>query len=329
LEKNIYGVDINEESVEIAKLSLWLHTAKKERKLSDLSGNIKCGNSLIDNKEIAGEKAFLWQNEFSEIMQNGGFDVIVGNPPYVRSRDLDNFQNNFFLKNYKFVQSGFDLATLFVEKGLNLLKANGYLGFITTNKFFTARYGLKLRTHLIDQRKFRTLVNLKSGVFADTPVETVIMIISQKPNSSINYAQLKPIEAQKKIETTETLYFETVKKAPNYIIYLPINDIQKILSKKIEKCTFKLKDFFSFSAGAGITGIEKELEKKQTYEKQLPVFSGSNIWRYFNTEPTYWANEKIIRTYNAKDVVLVRELSTKNRAVFLDAENQMSVIFLI
>ena len=69
LEKNIYGVDINEESVDIAKLSLWLRTAQKGRKLNTLSNNIKCGNSLIDDPEIAGEKAFNWQNKFPKIFR--------------------------------------------------------------------------------------------------------------------------------------------------------------------------------------------------------------------------------------------------------------------
>ena len=67
LENNIYGVDLNEESVEIAKLSLWLRTAQPRRKLNDLSNNIKCGNSLIDSKTVAGDKAFNWQQEFPQI----------------------------------------------------------------------------------------------------------------------------------------------------------------------------------------------------------------------------------------------------------------------
>jgi type I restriction-modification system DNA methylase subunit len=82
LENNIYGVDINEESIEIAKLSLWLRTARKGQKLSNLSNNIKCGNSLIDDPAVAGDKAFNWQNEFPEVFANGGFDVVIGNPPY-------------------------------------------------------------------------------------------------------------------------------------------------------------------------------------------------------------------------------------------------------
>jgi type I restriction-modification system DNA methylase subunit len=86
LEHNLFGVDINEEAVEIARLSLWLRTAQKGRKLSNLSSNIKCGNSLIDDKEVAGEKAFVWKEEFAAVFERGGFDVVIGNPPYVRPR---------------------------------------------------------------------------------------------------------------------------------------------------------------------------------------------------------------------------------------------------
>lgn len=69
LENNIYGVDLNDESVEIAKLSLWLRTAQKGRKLNSLNNNIKCGNSLIDDPEVAGEKAFSWEKEFPEVFK--------------------------------------------------------------------------------------------------------------------------------------------------------------------------------------------------------------------------------------------------------------------
>lgn len=324
LEKNIYGVDINEESVEIAKLSLWLHTAKKERKLSDLSGNIKCGNSLIDSSEIVGETAFVWETEFSEILKNGGFDCVVGNPPYVRSRDLDNSQSKFLATKYSFIQSGFDLATLFTEKGLNLIKPDGFLGFITTNKFFTARYGYKLRKFLIDNRKFRSIINLKSGIFADTPVETAILIISNTANDKIYYTQLKPVDAFRKIEPTEILSFSTIQKAPNYIVYLPIDEKQKVINSKIVSCEYKLKDFFDFSAGAGITGIENKLETRKTENCDIPVYTGSNIWRYFATQPSYWTNKNSIRSFNAKQYILIRELSTINRAVFLDTDEIIS-----
>ena len=69
LENNLFGVDLNEESVEIAKLSLWLRTAQPNRKLNDLNNNIKCGNSLIDDPAVAGDKAFNWHTQFPTIFQ--------------------------------------------------------------------------------------------------------------------------------------------------------------------------------------------------------------------------------------------------------------------
>ena len=100
LEKNIYGVDLNEESVEIAKLSLWLRTAQKGRKLNTLSQNIKCGNSLIDDPAVAGDKAFRWEEEFPEVFKKGGFDVVIGNPPYVDIKALENNIVKYIFNNY-------------------------------------------------------------------------------------------------------------------------------------------------------------------------------------------------------------------------------------
>ena len=82
LENNLYGVDINAEAVEIAKLSLWLRTVESGRKLNKLADKIKVGNSLIDDRSVA-EDAFVWEEEFSEVFEQGGFDVVIGNPPYV------------------------------------------------------------------------------------------------------------------------------------------------------------------------------------------------------------------------------------------------------
>jgi len=98
LEKNIFGVDINEESVEIAKLSLWLRTAQKGRKLNTLSNNIKCGNSLIDDPEVAGEKAFNWKKEFPDIFANGGFDVVKFYIVYLILFFILNFNKIYFPK---------------------------------------------------------------------------------------------------------------------------------------------------------------------------------------------------------------------------------------
>lgn len=122
LENNIFGVDINDESIEIAKLSLWLRTAQRGRKLTSLNNNIKCGNSLIDDPEIAKEKAFNWQNEFPNVFENGGFDVIIGNPPYGAVE-----MNNQYGTGDTYME--------FYIKSIGLLKTGGVLGFITPDSW--------------------------------------------------------------------------------------------------------------------------------------------------------------------------------------------------
>lgn len=89
LINNLYGVDLNRESVEITKLSLWIKTANKHSTLTSLDENIKCGNSLCNSREIIGDTAFDWEIEFSDIMEKGGFDIIIGNPPYLGENRID------------------------------------------------------------------------------------------------------------------------------------------------------------------------------------------------------------------------------------------------
>src|SRR5581483_6668930 len=84
LLNNLFGVDLNQESVEITKLSLWLKTARSSEPLQNLDKNIKCGNSIVDDPMYAKARAFKWEEEFKDILTGGGFDVIIGNPPYVR-----------------------------------------------------------------------------------------------------------------------------------------------------------------------------------------------------------------------------------------------------
>ena len=145
LENNIYGVDINEESVEIAKLSLWLRTAQKGRKLTSLNNNIKCGNSLIDDPTVAGDKAFNWQNEFPEVFTKGGFDVIIGNPPYVKARDNDDILGrNFIEKKYKSPYKMWDLYVPFIEKGIDLIKERGLSAMIIPDTIGKSDYTTKL-----------------------------------------------------------------------------------------------------------------------------------------------------------------------------------------
>lgn len=152
LEQNLFGVDINEESVEIAKLSLWLRTAQKGRKLTSLNHNIKCGNSLISDPEVAGEKAFDWETEFPTVFENGGFDIVIGNPPYVKLETIKDTSTALECLGYETFTKRGDLYAVFVEKGFDLLRPKGIFSYIMPNKWLQAGYGKPLREFFLTKQ---------------------------------------------------------------------------------------------------------------------------------------------------------------------------------
>jgi type I restriction-modification system DNA methylase subunit len=174
LENNLFGVDLNEESVEIAKLSLWLRTAQPNRKLNDLSGNIKCGNSLIDDPEIAGEKAFNWQNAFPKVFENGGFDVIIGNPPYVLCQPSNTNEKTLdYYKKFEVASYKIDLFHLFFEKSISILNGKGLLGFITPNTYLMNKYIQKLRKFILENTTIELIVNYEDSVFGKRMINQI------------------------------------------------------------------------------------------------------------------------------------------------------------
>ena len=197
LENNLFGVDINEESVEIAKLSLWLRTAQKGRKLTTLNNNIKCGNSLIDDSEVAGDKAFNWQQEFREIFAKGGFDVVIGNPPYLRVQGLrENFETEsiYYENIYKSATGRFDIYVLFIEKAYSLIKSDGVVSLILPHKFLVSDFGEGIRSFLANNKAVNELLHFGSEmVFSDASTYTCIITLTQS-NQKIHFKKIKPKE---------------------------------------------------------------------------------------------------------------------------------------
>ena len=180
LEKNIYGVDLNEESIEIAKLSLWLRTAQKGRQLNTLSNNIKCGNSLIDDPEVACEKAFNWRNEFPEIFANGGFDVVIGNPPYVFAREkISEIEKDFYSKKFNSADYQVNTYILFIEQSINIIKSRGLFGLIVPNAWLMVYSGKGLRKIILDCCALNQIINLEGYSFEGVNVETIIILASK------------------------------------------------------------------------------------------------------------------------------------------------------
>lgn len=187
LQNNIFGVDLSAESVEITRLSLWLYTARKGQKLTDLSMHIQRGNSVISDPDALpeGQKhlAFDWHARFPSIFSNqGGFTVVVGNPPYVRQETLGAKFKEFVKQNYEAYHGMADLYVYFYERGLNILRPGGQLAYIVTNKWMKAGYGEPLRKLFAERGWVRSVMDFGHAkqFFADADVFPCFLVV-QKP----------------------------------------------------------------------------------------------------------------------------------------------------
>jgi type I restriction-modification system DNA methylase subunit len=177
LRRNIFGVDLDQQAVEIARLNLLLRALAARELLPPLRDNVRRGNSLVSAGEP--EKHPLdWEREFPEIMGHGGFDVVIGNPPYVRIQTLPRDEADYYRRNYESAFGSFDIYVMFIERGLGLLKPGGRLGFITSGKFLKAEYGKKLQQHIRREATVEEIVDLSAQeVFADATTYPVMLVL--------------------------------------------------------------------------------------------------------------------------------------------------------
>jgi type I restriction-modification system DNA methylase subunit len=289
LENNLFGVDINEESVEIAKLSLWLRTAQPNRKLNDLNSNIKCGNSLIDDVAIAGDKAFNWQKEFKKIFDKGGFDVIIGNPPYSYRNTISNVEKKFFENNYISYEGNFDLYKFFIEKGLVLSKTQGLFSFITSSSFLIQTSFKKLRKLMLTNNDLIELIPLGPSVFEDATVDTAIFIIKKESNS--NFIKIGNPKNSFDILKRDFRIINKTRFSENkdFIFDCNLSDDAFNFLSKLEETYSKMEDCFDLGVGINTGYIKDELvSKRQINEKYHPMVPGTGISRYGKCVSEEW-----------------------------------------
>ena len=274
LENNLFGVDINEESVEIAKLSLWLRTTQKGRKLTSLNNNIKCGNSLIDDQEVAGDKAFRWEEEFPDVFASGGFDVVIGNPPYVvyiksifGERVVD-----YVNQKYNYAEYNPNTYALFTDLGLSkILRSNGRLGLIIPNSWLEGKYFSQMRNSLYSMN-VDEIVYLKDTVF-DEVVETLILLIE---NAEATNEQIRISE-----DIIEGVYeqidFNREKLEKGYN---PFISKENELTNRLEKEFKTLDDYAIVYRGLETRNNDKWLSERRKSDQYKPILLGRDVTRY-------------------------------------------------
>jgi len=314
----------------------------KERALPDLGTNIKCGNSLIgsdfhsvgaghdltslsvgarhvppslNEEEMYRINPFDWEKEFPEIMKQGGFDAVIGNPPYVRQEGLGDAKA-YFQSHYKTFRPTADLYVNFIERGLGLLKKTGLFGMIVSNKWLRAAYGKPLREFLSSNASVLQLIDLAGlPVFVRATVRTIILICSpvQKQRATIRYLAPVPLDDFRTINTGERLQELASERA----LELPVSSlspegwslsglIAKQVIEKIKQVSTSLKIYLQRNPLFGIkTGLNQAFiidhqtrkhliaEDPKSSEIIKPLLTGRDVRRY----NIGFANRYLIWTY--------------------------------
>ena len=309
LEHNLYGVDINEESVEIAQLALWLRTAKPHRKLNSLNQNIKCGNSLISDPAVAGNKAFDWQKEFPQVFEKGGFDVVIGNPPY--GILIDNSLKDYYTQHFPLAQYKLNLYILFLERVFQVF-SKGVVSFIIPKSLLINTYFADMRKYILSQAKVTELFTITEKVFEDAEVGSSLIITFEilKDVDTDNIVRLANCE-----KTTDFMRQSNI--VENYLSQAQLMNSDKAeiviqsqdsisIKSKIEKFP-RAKEHYIFKNGLNPGNIKDKLITRMPGIKTKKIIWGKEIKQY----GILWGGDYIVYDDHIADNLTMDDVQSK------------------
>ena len=296
LQNNIYGVDIDPQAVEVSMMSLYIKALEGERTLPQnkellpsLANNIKCGNSLIgydffeqqtliEDEERERINPFDWDSKkagFGDIMEKGGFDCVVGNPPY--SLQISEEEKNYFRNTLKSLHFKINLFACFIEKSMLLLKKRGFFSFIVPNLLFANDSLSKLRRLMLEEFSIDRLINCGDGVFEKVSMPTMIFVIAKQKNERqkvevITNVNLPDLNSGMKFKVLQDDFLSN----HNFIFDTSPPEIKNLIEKILSKAV-NLKEILEINQGI-ITGNDKKyLSEEQKGENYKLTIRGKNV----------------------------------------------------
>ncbi|MEM0134928.1 MAG: N-6 DNA methylase [Thermoplasmatales archaeon] len=291
LKNNIFGVDLDPKAVEIAQLNLLLQISERKQKLPILQNNIKIGNSLIDDPSVS-DRAFKWEEEFPKIMNNGGFDIVIGNPPYGA---------DFYKESIQYLKVKFDTdntgnsASYFIYSSITLLKSNGKFGMIVPKQLTYVTSWKGTRSMLL--RNQPTQIIDVSEAFSDVELEQVI-ILANKDANKVNKI---------KVGFSDKNAFKVWEIQPKWVsenrFLLWVNDDNESIFQKIIENSIQLSSIAKVNWGGMVAKFL--LQNESANAQTIPCIRGRDIQRYKFRVNWYIPKAKIIPSYYVKGEKIV------------------------
>jgi len=304
LKENIFGVDLDAQAVEIAQLNLLLKVLSQKTKLPTLQHNISSGNSLVSGNaeklenyfgsDFREQRAFNFEDEFKDAFEQGGFDVIIGNPPYVFARGghFDEKTKKYYYENFPLASYQLNTYLLFIDRAFRLLKKGGYFGFIIPNTWLTIDTFSSLRKFLLEETSNLQIINIFDKVFGEASVDTCLLIFKKGKPSNITLGEFRDGQL-----TIVGDFPVSQFKKNNYIINIALakNKDKLAILDKVRGKAKPLSDFAIASTGLKAYQIGKgkptqtaqiknsrtfhsDDRKNDTYKKYL---EGRDVCRYY------------------------------------------------
>ncbi len=345
LTQNIYGVDLDAAAVEVTQLSLYLKMLEHENRttlqrqlelladeteialLPPLQDNIKCGNSLIASdfsmmpEDLVRVHTFDWPVQFAPIMKAGGFDVVVGNPPYIPIESMEENERSYYQEAYPQLERKYDTGVIFILQALRLIKPTGLAGYISSITWETGENFSKLREEMFTKRGVQEVINLPFNTFEDAYVDTGVYILCGKPTADYRiyrYSKKAKIDSLK--DAAPITVSTSLITAPDFRLVLDPN-AQRILIRATTSSNFKpLGEFTKSTQGLAADRFQRAGSGKSS--EWYAFGEQAQAYRYdFVVEEKSFAymrdNPSLKQFYEAEPKILIRRII--NRQDRLDA----------
>src|SRR3990167_9499517 len=326
LKENIFGVDLDAQAVEIARLNLLLKVLSQKTKLPTLQHNVNPGNSLVSGNAETLEKyfedkwreqkPFNFKEEFKEVFEQDGFDAVIGNPPYVQlsmEEKLPDGLKDFLLDTYKSSMGRLNTFGFFIKRGVELLKDGGYLGFIIPNTILTQDYYEELRKDILETCAIESIVSFDDLPFKAAVVENVVLILKKTKSERVrnnNRVEVYKVNQELPLVRDKSITQKLFSQSHKCSFAIHIDESRLLLKKELEEGSSPLSKFLDINQAIALKHERaKYLSQSKDGPEYKPVIDGRNINRYsVNWDKTYLRYDiNAIHSCKREDIFLTKE----------------------